>query len=114
VPLEKLQSHFFLEVMFGKQLKDVDHLYVQLSRDMVTITESTGLYENKRAMPRAEQGDFLEVSLTEIVEPAQGEAGVVCPQENLPDVHEILNPEEQEGFGHSCIPFFYPASEKEE
>jgi hypothetical protein len=29
-------------------------------------------------------------------------------------VHEILNPEEQEGFGHSCIPFFYPASEKEE
>jgi hypothetical protein len=79
--MENLQTHF-LEVVqenleFGKPLKDLDHHYVQLSRDVDTMAESIALYKGKEGQPKSQQGDLQEVSLTEIVKPTQGEAGVL-------------------------------------
>jgi CRISPR/Cas system Type II protein with McrA/HNH and RuvC-like nuclease domain len=73
--MEKLQG-CFLEVLqekleFRKELKELEHFYVQLSRDMNTMIESITLYKNERTVPKAQQSNFQEVSLTKVVEPTQ-------------------------------------------
>lgn len=52
------QSHQALQVLqekleFGKKLKDLEHLYHQLSRAMDTMGEFFVLYENERAVLKA-------------------------------------------------------------
>ncbi|XP_008577354.1 PREDICTED: golgin subfamily A member 2 isoform X1 [Galeopterus variegatus] len=67
------------------------------------------------------QGDLCEVSLTDNVEPAQGQAGEGSPPENptaqqiMQLLREIQNPQERPVLGNNpCIPFFYRADENDE
>ncbi|XP_063084355.1 golgin subfamily A member 2 isoform X3 [Cavia porcellus] len=69
----------------------------------------------------AEQGDLLEVSLADSVEPAHEAAGLGPAPENptarqiMQLLREIQNPEERLGLGSNpCIPFFYRADKNDE
>ncbi|XP_023366237.1 golgin subfamily A member 2 [Otolemur garnettii] len=64
------------------------------------------------------QGDFYEVSLSDNMEPARGEAREVSPPEDpttqqiMQLLREIQNPQERPGLGsNTCLPLFYRAGE---